>query len=278
MRKFLQLTLVFLLIGCSFNTKKNAEEQFTDKYFEKLSKEYPKVHFGIKEPLVITAKIGEKEFNHYLDNAFREYNLEPAQLNEILERYINSSESLYNDDEEINISRIIPIIKPLSYFEGLKQSGIDAPDLIWDNYNEDLIIIYAEDKGNSFKYFNNDEFEKLNLKKDTLLDFAINNLKNIIPDIEKVGENGEYGLIAGGDYEANLILLQTLWTKENFNVDGDIIIAIPNRDLVFITGSNNKTSIQKIKKSIEEYYNTGNHPVSNSFYRWNGSKFEKILL
>ncbi|MGL5234079.1 MAG: DUF1444 family protein [Empedobacter falsenii] len=149
---------------------------------------------------------------------------------------------------------------------------------MWENYNEDLIIIYAEDKGNRFNYFNNNEFEKLNIKKDTLLDFAKNNLNNIIPKIEKVGENGEYGLIAGGDYEANLILLNTLWTKDNFKVDGDIIVAIPNRDLVFIIGSNNKRSIEKLKKSIPEYYNTGNHPISDSFYRWTGTKFEKISL
>lgn len=266
------------MISCSSQSQKLTEEQFTDKYLEKISKQYPNVNFEIKEPLVITAKFGDEELTHYLDNSFKEYNLSPNELNEILERYVNSSGSLYERDDEININQIIPTIKPSSYFEELKQSGIDTLDLIWENYNEDLIIIYAEDKGNSFKYFNNDEFKKLNIQKDTLLNFAINNLKNIIPDIEKVGENGDYGLIAGGDYEANLILLKTLWTKENFDVDGDIIIAIPNRDLVFITGSNNKTSIQKLKKSIDEYYNTGNHPISNSFYRWNGNRFEKVLL
>lgn len=264
------------MIGCS--SKKLTEEQFTDKYLEKVSKQYPNVNYEIKEPLVITAKFGDVEHIYYLDNSFKEYNLASNELNEILERYIHSSGSLYERDNEINIKKIIPTIKPLSYFEELKLNGIETHDLVWEYYNEDLIIIYAEDKGNSFKYFNNEEFEKLNVQKDTLLNFALDNLKNIIPDIEKVGEKGEYGLIAGGDYEVNLILLKTLWTKENFDVDGEIIIAIPNRDLVFITGSNNKTSIQKLKKSIDEYYNTGNHPISNSFYRWNGEKFEKILL
>lgn len=195
-----------------------------------------------------------------------------------MKRYIDSSGGLYEKSDEINTGQIIPTIKPSSYFEELRHSGVETPDLVWENYNEDLIIVYAEDKGSSFKYFNNDEFEKLKIGKDTLRDFAINNLKDIIPEIQKIGGNGEYGLIAGGDYEANLILLKTLWTKENFDVDGDIIVAIPNRDLVFITGSNNKASIQKLKKNIEEYYNTGNHPVSTSFYRWTGNKFEKVVL
>lgn len=265
------------MIGCSTQSKLN-ELQFTEKYLEKISKQYPNVNFKIKEPLVIAAKFGDEELTHYLDNSFKEYNLAPNELNEILERYVNSSGSLYERNDKINVSQIIPTIKPSNYFKELKHNGIEIPDLVWENYNEDLIIIYAEDKGNNFKYFNNEEFEKLNIKKDTLLSFAINNLKNIIPDIQKIGETGDYGLTAGGDYEASLILLNTLWTKTNFDVDGDIIVAIPNRDLVFITGSNNKTSIQKLKENVDEYYKTGNHPISKSFYRWTGKKFEKILL
>lgn len=278
MKKILQLILSFLMIACTSEVEKLTDKQFTNKYLEKISEQYPTVNFEIKEPLVIISKFENEEFTHYLDNSFKEYNLSPTELNEIIERYVNSSGSLYEKKEEININQIIPIIKPSSYFEELKRSGIETADLIWENYNEDLIIIYAEDKGNRFNYFNNNEFEKLNIKKDTLLDFARSNLNNIIPKIEKVGKNGEYGLIAGGDYEANLILLNTLWTKDNFKVDGDIIVAIPNRDLVFIIGSNNKQSIEKLKKSIPEYYNTGNHPISDSFYRWTGTKFEKISL
>lgn len=128
------------------------------------------------------------------------------------------------------------------------------------------------------KYFNTDEFEKLGIAKDTLLTFAVNNLHRIIPQVEKVGKNGTYGLLAGGIHEANLILFHTLWTKENFDVDGNIVVSIPNRDLIFITGSNDTSSIQKIKKNSEIYYQTEAYPISTSFYQWNGEKFEKIAL
>jgi len=196
------------MIGCSSQSQKLTDEQFTDKYLEKISKQYPNVNFEIREPLVITAKFGEEELTHFLDNSFKEYNHTPNELDEILERYIDSSGGLYEKSDEINTGQIIPTIKPSSYFEELRHSGVETPDLVWENYNEDLIIVYAEDKGSSFKYFNNDEFEKLKIGKDTLRDFAINNLKDIIPEIQKIGGNGEYGLIAGGDYEANLILMQ----------------------------------------------------------------------
>lgn len=274
MKKLLLLFSGIVLIGCS--SPKLTEEQFTNEYLKKIAKEYPKVNYKVKEPLTIIAKIGNEELLHYLDNSYKEYNLDPENLDEILKRYISSSADLYQKNQEIDIHKIIPIIKPSSYFDEIKQSGIEADDFVWEDYNEDLIIMYGEDEEKNISYFSKEEFLKLNIEKDTLLSFAISNLRNLIPDIRKVGELGNYGLSAGGDYEASLILFKNLWTKDNFDVDGDITISIPNKDLVFITGSNNEAYIKKLKETTNEHYTTGNHPISNSIYRWNGNKFAKM--
>ncbi|MGL5234078.1 MAG: hypothetical protein ACRC8Z_04890 [Empedobacter falsenii] len=111
MKKFLQLILCFLMIACASEVEKLTDKQFTNKYLEKISEKYPTVNFEIKEPLVIMSNFENEEFTHYLDNSFKEYNLTPTELNEIIERYVNSSGSLYEKKEEINISQIIPIIK-----------------------------------------------------------------------------------------------------------------------------------------------------------------------
>ena len=258
-----------------------SESQFTEKYFKVLSKKYPNVFYEIKEPLVIKAIYGENnEVTHFLDNSYREYKLDIKELDEIIERYTSSSASIYEKDQEIKIDRIVPIIKPSDYFEQLKSLGdstkdYKVPELIWEKYNEDLIIIYAEDKEDCIHYFNQEEFELLKIDKNTLFEKSIQNLNNLITKIEKIGENGDFILVADGSYESSLILMQTIWTKENFEVDGDIIIAIPNRDLVIITGSNNKRSIEKLQKNTLESYMNGNHSISTSLYKWQGTKFEK---
>ena len=90
-----------------------------------------------------------------------------------------------------------------------------------------------------------------------------------------MGGKGSFGISAGGDFETSLILSTRLWTKENFEVDGDFIIAIPNKDLLFITGSNNQKEIDRIEKIAEDSYRTGNHPVSPYLFKWNGKMFEK---
>jgi uncharacterized protein YtpQ (UPF0354 family) len=59
-------------------------------------------------------------------------------------------------------------------------------------------------------------------------------------------------------------------------VDGDFVIAIPNCDLLLITGSNNKAGIQKIKEIANRAFLTGNCQVSEYLYKWCGHKFEKF--
>lgn len=76
----------------------------------------------------------------------------------------------------------------------------------------------------------------MNISKDTLLDYSVRNLNSIFTEIKIIGGNGSYGIAVGGDFEASLILSQNFWTKDNLKVDGDFVIAIPNRDLLFVTG------------------------------------------
>jgi hypothetical protein len=58
-------------------------------------------------------------------------------------------------------------------------------------------------------------------------------------------------------------------------IDGDFVGAIPNRDLIFITGDRNKAGLYMVKCCLSISYGNGNYTVSDHLYRWNGSTFEK---
>lgn len=282
MKKLLYIILGIIITGCFSQPNVLTESQYTKEYIKVMKKKYPHVNYEIVEPLILKATYKEgEEVTHYLDNSYRDYKLDPREINVVIERYSNASGEVYNKNKEINLNSIVPVIKPRDYLEQLKTLGnsvkdYKVPELIWEPYNEDLIIVYAEDKEESIHFFNQEEFEKLKISKDTLLEFSLNNLNSVLPKIEKVGENGNFGLIAGGNYEVSLMLVTSIWTKQNFEVNGEIVIAIPNRDLVFITGSNDNEAIEKLKGKIKESFKTGHHSISTSFYKWNGNKFEKM--
>ena len=46
-------------------------------------------------------------------------------------------------------------------------------------------------------------------------------------------------LKAGGDYEASLLLFDDIWRDGQVKVDGDIVVAVPAKDVLLVTGSNN---------------------------------------
>ncbi|MCT4646856.1 MAG: DUF1444 family protein [Carboxylicivirga sp.] len=254
------------------------EKEFTKAYLRTTTKKNPEIKYEIEKELVLKSFFKEKEYTHYLVNAYAEYNLEPDSLEEVLNRYINSSLNLYQEAQPININRIVPIIKPQEYLEEVKMMTkvSDVNDyLVYERYNDELVIVFAEDTDLSIRYFSKDEFHKLNIQTDTLLDFSIKNLKDSLPEIERHGDNITYMITAGGDYEASLILMDNIWTKDNFPVDGDFVIGIPNRDLLFVTGSKEVNEIKRLKELLKNSYETGNHQVSPHLFIRKGDRFAK---
>ena len=281
MKNLIRVLIGLMTFGCTTQPKILSEREFTKTYLDSLKRTYPTVKFEITYDLTIVAKNDGKEFKHYLDNAYKEYKLAPKSLDEIIKRYIAVSADLYKEKKTIRTENIIPIIKPIDYLNELRNiskenGGEKEPWIVYEKYNDELIVVFGEDTENSIKYFTQSDFSKLNINKDTLLEFSIENLQRILPDIQKVGQKSMYGLSAGGYLEASLILLPKLWTKENFDILGDIVVSIPNKDLIFITGTENSTELSKVKEMTEKSYNEGNGSVSPYLFEWNGKKFERL--
>lgn len=253
------------------------EKEFAQVYLDSLSKKCPSIKFELNSDLTITSKKGDLDYKHYIDNAFIAYKAEPDSIKDIISRYVASTTALYVDQKSISVGNVVPVIKPVEYLDeinSLNKNGKSFP-IITEKYNDQLIIAYAEDSKNSIKYLTEDDLKTLSISRDTLKSIALRNFDKIIPNIQRQGDKGLFMVTAGGDYEASLILLSSIWTNKNFPVDGDFIVAIPNRDMLMVTGSKNKTGIAKIKEIVADSYKTGDYQVSDQLYNWTGNKFEK---
>jgi uncharacterized protein YtpQ (UPF0354 family) len=194
-----------------------------------------------------------------------------------MKRYIASSGDLYKNPAPISPSNIVPIVKPIGYLEDLstQAGGEKGLPIVYEKYNSALIVVYGENTETNIQYFTIDDVNKLSIPLDSLRLLAIKNLNRILPQIKRNGDNGTFMITAGGDFESSLILLTSMWTPGNFKVKGDIVVAIPNRDMLMVTGSNDEQGIQTIKDIIAESFSTGNHPVSSYLFKWDGMKFER---
>jgi len=268
----------FLATSCHHALSK---KEFLQVYYDSMTRRLPDVKFKIADNFTIIGKFQEKEVRHGIDNAFSDYISTPDSLGSILHTYVASAVDVYTLSQEPAQDNIVPIIKPVKYLadmDGLKaqvgaKKGFDG---VYEPYNAQLLVVYAQDTKTGISYFPEDALKRAGIAKDTLRPLAIKNLNRLLSSqIELRGGNGVYMFTAGGNYEASIILLDDIWTKDNMQVDGDFVIGIPSRDVLLVTGSNDKEGISKVKETVQKIYSTGNYTVSDYLYRRVGNKFVK---
>ena len=282
------LVIGILMVGCHPAKQTISLKEFTQKYKDSLSARYPNIQFRMIDDTTIISNGPDNDWHIYSYNAYLTYLNDITLLSEILSTYTSGMGESFNTgstSSKIDRSKIFPIIKPVSYLdevlhEGRKlnsKPGNDTLDLVYEVYNQQLLIIYVVDQKNSMKFIKHKDLLDISLSKDSLNLIAVQNLNRSMVNIQGKGGNGIYMITAGGNYEASLILLKDIFVKNNFPVKGDFIIAIPNRDLLFITGSADGEGIKKLKDLISKSYTTEDHPISDDLFRWNGDRFEKYI-
>ena len=115
-----------------------------------------------------------------------------------------------------------------------------------ERYNNELVIVYAQDDPNRMRYLTIQE--DFGLSREALRALAIDNLKRLLPKIEILVYDEIMLVSAGGDYEASLLLIDEIWTGGQIKVDGDIVVAIPARDTLLVTGSRNRAGLKRMRE------------------------------
>jgi uncharacterized protein YtpQ (UPF0354 family) len=259
-----------------FKSKSNlSESEFSEKFFAELKRKVKGLELVSINDLEVTTKLKNSDnYRHFLDNSYAEYKNEPKDLKNVIEKYTLVSKELFLPEEPVKLERVVPIIKDKRYLiESSKLVENFENTHVYEKYNSELYIFYAEDKENSISYLTKERIEELNIGIEKLKEKAIENLNSIVSKMESHGEKGYFMLTAGGDYETSLLLFD-IWNKENFPVDGELIIGIPARDIVLITGTNEKENIEKLKNSIGEINENGDHLVSDKIFIFKNGKFE----
>jgi hypothetical protein len=70
--------------------------------------------------------------------------------------------------------------------------------------------------------------------------------------------------------------LDDLWKTQTNSVQGDLIVAVPARDIVLFTGSSSPDGIKEIQKKVEEIRKDGSHLVSSILLIRKNGQWEKF--
>jgi uncharacterized protein YtpQ (UPF0354 family) len=219
----------------------------------------------------------------FLNNAYATYLQEPAALDELIHNYsLGWIESVDPGIDSVDRSMIVPVVKDRLWMEDMEQSLLskgkkDPPDYIYEDLNDELVIVYAQDSPTSISYLTPDQLEASGIQRSELRVLACANLKRLLPPIERSGKDGFYLYTAGGSYETSLLLLDSIWQADAPSVHGHPVVAIPSRDLLFLTGSEDARGLERMKHWVSESSAEAVYPISQDLFVLRNGHFERFV-
>ena len=162
---------------------------------------------------------------------------------------------------------IVPMIKDEQYLKEISRPPATEDTTVTEHLAADLWIVYAFDTPEAMLTMQRRHLRELELKTQELRPLAIENLRRILPPIMRHGDGPVYLLTAGADYVASLLLFEDVWDELQETIEGDIVAAVPSRDVLLFTDSTSKEGIEELRASITRIINSGGYLVSSTMFR-----------
>jgi uncharacterized protein YtpQ (UPF0354 family) len=146
----------------------------------------------------------------------------------------------------------------------------DEEQPIMQNWLGNLAIFYAVDEGDHFSLILKRDLPK-NMTSEELHDISTTNLDR---DIEfRFNETGfgGHGLIAGGDHEAGSLTLTGIWEWCADQIQDNLIVAIPAKDLIMMVPENDIDKIDALKSFVTEIFQDGERLLTKQLYHFDKS-------
>lgn len=172
---------------------------------------------------------------------------------------------------------VVLTIKDQAWVDELRDK-LKANPLI-EPFAEDLLVVYAINEQDRIGYVMTGEEKALGLDRKQLRALALKNLRRILPKIQlaQMPPTPILVMSAGGDYDASLLLLDDIWSGDQIKskVEGDIVVAVPARDALLITGSRSRKGVAALRKVATEQVEKASHPLTATLFVYRDGEFKR---
>lgn len=73
-----------------------------------------------------------------------------------------------------------------------------------------------------------------------------------------------------------MLLLDDIWTGKNLAVKGDIVVSIPSRDMLLVTGSEDARGIEKVRQIAKRTFDEEPYRLTTTLFVYQGGKFTEL--
>jgi uncharacterized protein YtpQ (UPF0354 family) len=212
-----------------------------------------------------------------LANNYRDYSTEPKWFDDVVNAYAAALAKPPSQGAKLDQSRIVPVVKDRAWLAELRarfrqQSASEQP--VFDDLNKELVVVYAEDAPNTTRYLSSSE--ELGVERSKLRALAIENVMRLMPKIEsRQLSEGAFMVTSHGDYGASLVLVDSIWSGDQFKVNGDIVVAVPAKDVILVTGSRDRKNLKTMRQFANKLAN-GNYGLIDTLFVYRKGRFVKF--
>jgi uncharacterized protein YtpQ (UPF0354 family) len=259
--------------------------QFTAEVADMFRKSAPAVKVEIVKDLQLKITTpANRESTAYLDNAYGTYKLDPNAKDAVIKRFVTAGVETVGrmqSPESLDVNRIVPVVKDRAWLKEmgkvlLSRGAKEMPENVYDDLNADLVVLYAEDTPRNIRYLEVKDLEQAHIDRKELRRLACANLQRLLPKIDRRGANGIYMVTAGGDYEASLLLFDSMWNDFKQHVKGDVVVAIPARDLLIVTGSEDPVGLDKMRQMVAHAFTNASYRLTSQLFVYRNGKFQEF--
>lgn len=277
MRPLFALALLIASLCSVAHAEMLSRRAFAEKFVEAAKTALPATTVTLKNERELSIKYASgRDVTFFLDNAYKDYLFAPERLDHVLRSY-DAAIAQPAPTTKVDRTRIVPVIKDREWLTELEASlrarGTEPPEHLVEDFNSQLIIVYAEDDPARMRYLTTKD--GVDVPREDLRKLAVANLQRLLPKIKMESDEDGFSLLnAGGDYEASLLLFDEMWSSGQFKVKGDIVVAVPARDVLLVTGSQNRAGLKKMRAFVAAAVAKAPHRLTAALFVYRDGKFK----
>lgn len=141
-----------------------------------------------------------------------------------------------------------------------------------------LMVVHLVDEGDRLVYVQHHHLRAIKANSRGLMEFGLVNLQNLAQGKLKLMDHGAiHGLLLDGQFEASLILLDTLW-EHSFKplTPNGAVVALPARDVLAFCDAGSVQGVQELRELVQRVLPGNDHALTADLYRRVNGAWERL--
>lgn len=248
-------------------------DAFTDGMAERLRAAMPGHTVSVSSRLALSVDGAGGLQQVFLENAHRSAAsaADEAEREAVIAAWLASAAGV-PASEAAGIDDVVPMLKAPGWFGAQSACDDGGRSEHHDEHrseaiNAHLAIVYAIDTPHSVAYVGESWFVERGIGIEGLRRRAVDNLRARLPGLQVQRGGGLNIVVAGGCYEASVLLFDEFWAREAPRLRGDPAIAIPARDVLLFADSTNPKAIAELRRHARDIHADAAYALSPLIFR-----------